>query len=95
MTILKRHNLEIVTLLERHNVEIVTFLERHNVETSDVFKKLRSMRNSTLEAILRGKAASDEFLTLLLILNRAKLTTYQKFSDQCRVPLSRNPTKSR
>ena len=72
MTILKRHNLEIVTLLERHNVEIVTFLERHNVETSDVFKKLRSTRNSTLEAILRGKAASDEIFTLLPMLNRAK-----------------------
>ena len=72
MTILKRHNLEIVTLLERHNVEIVTFLERHNVETSDVFKKLHSTRNSTLEAILRGKAASDEFFTLLPMLDRAK-----------------------
>ena len=72
MTILKRHNLEIVTLLERHNVEIVTFLERHNVETSDVFKKLRSTRNSTLEAILRGNAASDEFFTLLPMLDRAK-----------------------
>ena len=72
MTILKRYNLEIVTLLERHNVEIVTFLERHNVETSDVFKKLHSTRNSTLEAILRGKAASDEFFTLLPMLNRAK-----------------------